>query len=89
MTPERLNEFNEPWTLDGPMLKDKFGNDILWDFADERPPIRIIACVNACAGIKDPSQLIAEVERLQAFADLACKLYPALSGEWEAMREGV
>lgn len=33
--------------------------------------------------------LIAEVERLQAFADLACKLYPALSYEWEAMREGV
>jgi hypothetical protein len=34
-------------------------------------------------------ELIAEVERLQAFANLACKLYPALSGEWEAMREGV
>lgn len=38
---------------------------------------------------KDLVTLIAEVERLQAFAELACKLYPALSGEWEAMREGV
>lgn len=33
--------------------------------------------------------LIAEVERLQAFADLACNLYPVLSYEWEAMEEGV
>lgn len=28
-------------------------------------------------------------QKLQAFTDLACKLYPALSGEWEAMREEV
>ncbi len=34
-------------------------------------------------------ELIAEVERLQAFAELACKLYPALSCEWEAMEEGI
>lgn len=37
---------------------------------------------------KESSELIAEVERLQAFAELACKLYPALAGEWEAMEEG-
>lgn len=38
---------------------------------------------------KECRELIAEVERLQAFAELACKLYPALSCEWEAMEEGI
>lgn len=60
-------DYGEPWEMDGTDIVDRHGDvvsETLYCHDDEG---RIIACVNACAGICDPEKVVAkwrEVVRL-------------------------
>lgn len=73
-----MNTHNEPWKHDGDGdILDANNDDVACaylrsdDVAEDRA-CRIVACVNACAGMADPAAEIAalraEVERLKATA---------------------
>lgn len=54
-------DYGEPWTTCGPICKLDIANaDNEW-VGDTRDPdiaARAVACVNACAGIRDPEKVI-------------------------------
>jgi hypothetical protein len=73
---------NEPWilkyTMLGNSILDSQGCPITYDISDQRGE-RIIKCVNACKGMKDPEE---EIERMKRYI---CLLSSKLDKELLAM----
>lgn len=63
-------DFYEPWRCDGELIKNRISGVSVASSCSEGIQARIIACVNACKGMRDPAAEIAAL-REQAKAESA------------------
>ena len=71
-TPKTAPDFGEPWDFDGEnWIADSHNAEILnLDSIHSKNAKRLIACVNACAGMADPA---AEMQAMRDAAASACE----------------
>lgn len=66
-------DYGEPWEMDGTDIADNAGKMVCESFLCDRDQIRAIACVNACAGIANPEEvvplMVAAVKRIKEWDD--------------------
>lgn len=84
-------DYGEPWqNKDGDFeIYPNTGGEAVAYAESSQTRDRIIACVNACAGMADPEKEIAELRQALSGRTVSCEQCNTLATENQAMREAI